>query len=108
MRPASGFTWSRPENIVGSERIAVAWTHAGLPGDFAAARSLPKIMAHAPSDDGHVSRYRIGSQSMGEAMTWSKVTPGIFTWAYGFLSAFWRSFTATRMPGSSGAPERRM
>ena len=27
-RPACGFTWSRPANIVGSDRIAVPWIHA--------------------------------------------------------------------------------
>jgi hypothetical protein len=56
MRAASGFTWSRPENIVGSERIAVPCTHAGFPGALAALPSLAKIIAHAPSDDGQVSR----------------------------------------------------
>ena len=56
MRAASGFTWSRPANMVGSERIAVACTQAGLPGAFAASLSLAKIIAHAPSDDGQVSR----------------------------------------------------
>jgi hypothetical protein len=50
-----GFTWLRPANIVGSLRMAVAWIHAGGTGAAAATASLASTMAHAPSDDGHVS-----------------------------------------------------
>jgi hypothetical protein len=56
--PARGFTWSLPENIVGSVRIAVARIQAtGLPPACAAsaASRSPITTAHAPSDDGQVS-----------------------------------------------------
>ena len=53
---ARGITWSRPENMVGSLRISVAWIHAtGLLERFAT-RSLANTIAQAPSDDGQVSR----------------------------------------------------
>jgi hypothetical protein len=56
--PARGLTWSLPENMVGSVRIAVARIQAtGRPLAWvacAASRS-PRITAHAPSEDGHVS-----------------------------------------------------
>src|SRR4051812_33972946 len=64
-RPASGFTWSRRANIVGSERMAMPCTHATGPGAASATFSDPITMAIAPSLDGQVSRYRIGSQSIG-------------------------------------------
>ena len=54
-RPACGFTWSRPENIVGSLRMADAWTHAEGRGARPAADSDARTIAQAPSDDGHVS-----------------------------------------------------
>src|SRR5262249_7192221 len=76
------------------------------PGDFFAAASLASTIAHAPSEDGHVSRYRIGSHSIGDAFTASSEMSGMCRWAYGFFSAFWRSFTATSIPTSAGAPPR--
>src|SRR5437763_13845385 len=52
--PPRGNTGSRPADIVGSDRIAVPCTHAGgrLPDNASSAAST---IAHAPSDDGHVS-----------------------------------------------------
>jgi hypothetical protein len=46
-------TWSRPANVVGSVRIAVAWIHAAVRPRAVA--SSPSTIAQAPSDDGHVS-----------------------------------------------------
>ena len=48
----------RQPHMVGSVRIAVAWIHATLcPADSraAAVSASPITMAHAPSEDGHVS-----------------------------------------------------
>ena len=53
---ARGITASRPENIVGSLRISVAWIQAGLRGAVSASDCFAITMAQAPSDDGHVSR----------------------------------------------------
>src|SRR5579864_1124694 len=63
---ALGLTWSRPANMVGSERMAMPCTHAGGcdADDESATRSDASTMAAAPSEDGHVSRYRMGSHSM--------------------------------------------
>ena len=60
--------------------------------------------AHAPSDDGHDSRNRSGSHSIGDSFTFSIVMSGSCRCAYGFFSAFRRSFTATCQPMYSGAP----
>src|SRR5688572_10034873 len=91
--PALGLTVSRPANIVGSLRIAVPWIHAGGPGEAAAADSLATTRAHAPSDDGHVSRYRMGSQSIIDSATFSNVVSASWRCAYGFFKAFSRSLT---------------
>ena len=64
--------------------------------------------AQAPSEDGQVSSYRIGSQSICDASTDSTVVSGFFRCAYGFFSAFCRSLAATIAPMWFGAPERRM
>ena len=64
--------------------------------------------AHAPSDDGHDSRKRTGSHIIGDAFTFSIEMSASFRCAYGFFSAFCRSFTATIGPMSSGAPVRCM
>ena len=106
-RPASGFTWSRPGAIVGSERMAPPSIHAGSVAASPPASSV-STMAHAPSDDGQVSEYRSGSHSIIESLTDSKVMPSSCRWALGFLSAFCRSLRATSTPMCSGAPDRRM
>jgi hypothetical protein len=54
--PACGFTASRSANIVGSLRIAVPSTHAGGLAPRSPPASSAITIAHAPSDDGHVSR----------------------------------------------------
>ena len=54
--PACGFTWSRPANIVGSERIAVPWIHAAGSGAASATSSAPITSAIAPSELGQTSR----------------------------------------------------
>src|SRR5690348_13385592 len=105
--PALGFTWSRPAYVVGSVRIDVAWIHAGR-STAAAACSLPITTAHAPSDDGQVSSYRIGSHSIWDSCTFSIVMSGCCRCAYGFLAALRRSLAATIAPTWFGAPERRM
>ncbi len=71
-RDACGLTWSRSAAEVASERITVPWIHAGL-GEAAAVSSSTITSAHAPSEDGQVSSYRIGSQSICEASTDSTV-----------------------------------
>ena len=82
MRPASGFTWLRPANIVGSLRMAVACTHAGgALRRWVATASDPSTMATAPSDDGHVSAYRTGSHSIGDSIAFSSVQSGSWRWA---------------------------
>src|SRR5690606_41755663 len=98
----------RPANIIGSDRIDVPCTHSGGFGAFLAAPSEARTMAHAPSDDGHVSRYRIGSHSIGVDSTISREMPGLFRWAYSLRSALCRSLTATSAPMWSGAPDRRL
>ena len=80
-RPAMGLTWLRPANIVGSLRIAVAWTHAGGPSWASATRSLPSTRATAPSYDGHVSTKRTGSHSIGDSIAFSSVQSGSWRWA---------------------------
>ena len=94
--------------MVGSLRIAVARIQATGPGAAAAASESPMTTAHAPSEDGHVSSYRTGSHSMGEARTDSSVMSGCRRWAYGFKLPLRRSLTATTAPTCSGAPLRRM
>jgi hypothetical protein len=74
-REACGFTWSRSAAEVASERITVPWIHAGL-GEDAATSSAAITSAQAPSEDGQVSSYRIGSQSICEASTDSTVVSG--------------------------------
>src|SRR5690606_34264416 len=80
--PPCGLTLSRPANIIGSDRIDVPCTHAGGFGAFLAASSEARTMAHAPSDDGHVSRYRIGSHSICVDMYIFREMSGVFLWAY--------------------------
>jgi hypothetical protein len=94
--------------LMASLRTAVAWTHAGRVGADPAASSDASTIAQAPSDAGQVSRYRIGSHSIGESATCSKLMSSWCRWAYGFFNAFNRSFTTTLIPTSSGALERRM
>lgn len=72
-----------------------------------AARSV-RTIAQAPSEDGQVSEYRIGSQSIGEAWTFSRVMSCSWRCAYGFFRALRRSLYATSEPTASGAPVRRM
>src|SRR6476620_6350914 len=89
--PPSGSTVSRSADMVGSLRIAVPCTHAtGSPTDAAASPtvSLPSTRAHAPSLDGQVSAYRIGSHSIRESFTESNVMSGSWRWAYGLRTAF--------------------
>ena len=100
-------TWSRSAAEVASERITVPWIQAGF-GDRAASSSATITSAQAPSEDGQVSSYRIGSHSICEASTDSTVVSGLRRWAYGFFSAFCRSLAATIAPMWFGAPERRM
>ncbi len=45
----------RPPKLFASLRMAVASIHATAFGAAAAADSLASTIAHAPSDDGHVS-----------------------------------------------------
>jgi hypothetical protein len=56
---------------VGSLRISVAWTQAGFRGARFACFSFASTIAHAPSDDGPLSRKRSGSQSIGDFATFS-------------------------------------
>ena len=72
---ACGFTSSRPGKLFASLRIAPAWIQAGL-FDFLASFSFTITIAAAPSEDGHVSEYLIGSQSIGDSTTWSNVNSG--------------------------------
>ena len=65
-------------------------------------------IAHAPSDAGHDSNRRTGSHTIGESRTISSEMSSSFKCAYGFFSAFLRSFTATIQPTYSGAFERSM
>src|SRR5215469_16808400 len=106
--PARGLTWSLPENIVGSVRIDVALIQATGPDEASAAAGSPITTAHAPSDDGHVSSYRTGSHSIGEAWTFASVMSGCRRCAYGFRAPLRRSFTATMAPTCGGEPLRRM
>ena len=106
--PARGLTWSLPENMVGSVRIAVARIQATGPSLARAASSSPMTTAHAPSEDGQVSSYRTGSQSMGEARTDSSVMSACCRCAYGLRLPLRRSLTATMradVPGRAAAPD---
>lgn len=58
---------------VGSLRIAPPCTHAGGRGERAAPARSVSTIAQAPSEEGQVSEYRIGSHSIGEAWTFSSV-----------------------------------
>ncbi len=94
---------------MGSLRIWVPWIQAGfVMPERSTADSEAMTRAHAPSEDGHVSSYRMGSHSICDASTESTVVSGFCRWAKGFLSAFCRSFAATIAPMWVGAPERRM
>src|SRR5436190_4061647 len=106
--PACGLIWSRRANIVGSLRIAMPWIHATAPSDASATLSLPITIAIAPSDDGHTSRYRSGSQSRNDSSTVFKSMSGRWRCAFGFRNAARRSFTATKWPMWRGAPDRYM
>ena len=55
-RPACGSTRLRPANMVGSLRIAPAHTHAGFLAASRPPASSLSTIAHAPSEDGQVSR----------------------------------------------------
>src|ERR1039458_6108970 len=95
---ACGRTGSRPGKLDGSLLDDVPRIQAGGRPSAAAAlatSSLPMMMAQAPSEDGHDSRERKGSHSIGEDFTFSSEMSWIFRWAKGFFSAFWRSLTAT-------------
>ena len=106
-----GRTGSRPGNDDGSDRTADPRIHAGW-RPSASAASPPawsvNTTAHAPSDDGHDSRNRTGSHIIGDAFTVSSEMSFSCRCAYGFFSAFSRSFTATIGPMSAGAPVRYM
>src|ERR1700759_3716305 len=107
-RPAAGLTWSLPANMVGSLRIAVARTQATGPGAAEAASESPMTTAHAPSEDGHVSSYRTGSHSIGEASTFSSVMSPCCRWAYGVRAPLRRSLTASSALMFDGALLRLM
>ena len=79
-RPACGFTWSRSAAEVASERIAVAWIQAGA-AELRAVSASAMTSAQAPSEDGQVSSYRIGSHSICEASTDSTVVSLLCRWA---------------------------
>src|SRR6185436_18680020 len=81
-RPACGSTWLRRGKMPGSERTAAPWTHAGGCPLRVALASFVMTIATAPSEDGHVSRYRIGSHNIFDATTASNVMSGIWTCAY--------------------------
>src|SRR6478752_921288 len=102
-REACGLTWSRSAAVVASDRITVPWIQAGLGEDFAVSSST-MTRAQAPSEDGQVSSYLIGSQSICEASTVSTVVSGFFRCGYGIFSAFCRSLAATIAPTCVGAP----
>ena len=85
-------------------RLACAITHAGRRGARFAPSAFVSTIAAAPSDEGHDSRKCSGSQSIGLSRTFSMLMSGRCRCAYGFLSAFLRSFTATFQPMCSGAP----
>ena len=96
--PPCGFTGSRPGNQPSSVRTAVPCTHAGgLLAALPPASSVSTI-AHAPSEVGHDSSRWIGSHTNGDSSTISMLMSGICRCAYGFFSAFLRSFTATIGP----------
>ena len=60
-----------------SERITVPWIQAGF-GEAFDVSSSAMTSAQAPSEDGQVSSYRIGSQSICEASTDSTVVSLFF------------------------------
>src|SRR5689334_20641714 len=82
--PACGRTGLRPGNTPSSLRTAVAATHAAGFAAFLPPASSVSTTAHAPSEDGHDSRKRSGSQSIADSFTFSMVMSAIFKWAYGF------------------------
>ncbi len=88
-------------------RITVPWIQAGF-GEAAAVSSSAMTTAQAPSEDGQVSSYLMGSHSICDAITDSKVVSGLRRWAYSFFNAFCRSLAATIAPMWAGAPDRRM
>ena len=65
-------------------------------------------IAIAPSELGQTSRRRSGAQSSIDSCTVLRSMSGRCSCAFGLRSAFSRSFTETRWPMWSGAPERRM
>ena len=67
--------------MVGSERTAVPWIQATGRSLLAAAAAEPMTMAAAPSDEGQVSAYRMGSQSSGESRMASSVMSSWCKWA---------------------------
>ncbi len=80
-----------PAKSVGSLRIAPPCTQAGGRGERAAPARSVRTIAQAPSEEGQVSEYRIGSHSIGEAWTFSRVMSCSCRCAYGFFSALRRS-----------------
>src|SRR6185436_13694960 len=76
--------------------------HAGFRGPLRACSSFEITSAIAPSDDGHVSRYRMGSHSIGEFITSSTVI-GSVRCAYSFRPALSRAFAAIIGPMCAGA-----
>src|SRR2546421_722885 len=103
MRPACGLTWSRPGTHIGSAYEYPDLTHAGFRGPFFAVSSDATTIAIAPSDDGHVSPKRIGSQSSGDCITSSTVI-GSRRCAYSLRPALARALAATTGPMCGGHP----
>ena len=66
--------------MVGSERMTVPWIQAGESADRAVSSSAI-TRAQAPSEEGQVSSYRIGSQSICDSSTDSTVVSGFRRWA---------------------------
>src|SRR5581483_3859738 len=96
--PAWGLTGLRPGKLLSSLLTDRPWNQAAGWEDRLAPSSLVSITAQAPSEEGQDSWKRMGSHSMGDSFTCSKVMSGIFRWAYGFLAALRRSLTATIQP----------
>src|SRR3954451_5141956 len=102
--PACGRTGLRPGNCPSSLFTEVACTHAaGFDAAFPPA-SLVRTTAQAPSEDGHDSRNRSGSQSITDSFTFSMLMSAIFKCAQGFFSALSGSFLEPCQPRTAGAP----
>ena len=94
--------------MVGSERMAAPRIHTGGLGESPANASSQITIAQAPSDEGQLSRKRIGSHSMGDASTSCIVISGICRCDSGLRAPCSLSLTATLIPVSQGAAERRI